>query len=90
MLVDGKYRKLKGVAAADFFYPVPNDRKATIKKDIVMPEKIKGEIKEGQKMGEILITFDNKQVGKVDIISPVYVPTANLFTRCIRRLGLNI
>jgi D-alanyl-D-alanine carboxypeptidase (penicillin-binding protein 5/6) len=90
MLVDGKYRKLKGVAAADFFYPVANDRKATIKKDIVMPEKIKGEIKEGQRMGEILITFDNKQVGKVDIVSPVYVPTANLFTRCIRRLGLNI
>ena len=29
-------------------------------------------------------------MGKVDIVSPVYVPTANLFTRFIRRLGLNI
>jgi serine-type D-Ala-D-Ala carboxypeptidase (penicillin-binding protein 5/6) len=90
MLVDGKYRKLKGVAGANFLYPVPTEKKGTIKKEIVMPEKIKGEIKEGQKMGEIVIKFDNEQIGKVDIVSPVHVPMANLFTRFIRRLGLNI
>ncbi|HEY3275805.1 MAG TPA: D-alanyl-D-alanine carboxypeptidase family protein [Syntrophorhabdaceae bacterium] len=90
MLVDGKYRKLKGVAAVNFLYPVPSEKKGSVKKDIALPEKIKGEIKEGQKMGEILIQYDNQQVGKVDIVSPVHVPTANLFTRFIRRLGLNI
>ena len=90
MLVDGKYRKLKGVAAVDFNYPVSVDKKGTVKKEIVLPEKIKGEIKEGQKLGELVISFENQQIGKVDIVSPVYVPTANLFTRLIRRLGLNI
>ena len=89
-LQDGKYRKLKGVTGANFLYPVPADKKGTVKKEIVMPDKIKGEIKEGQKMGEMIIMFDNQQVGKVDIVSPVHVPTANLFTRFIRRLGLNI
>jgi serine-type D-Ala-D-Ala carboxypeptidase (penicillin-binding protein 5/6) len=90
MLVDGKYRKLKGVAGANFLYPVATDKKGTIKKDISLPEKMKGEIKEGQKMGEIIIKFDNATIGKVDIVSPVHVPMANLFTRFIRRLGLNI
>jgi serine-type D-Ala-D-Ala carboxypeptidase (penicillin-binding protein 5/6) len=90
MLQDGKYRKLKGVAGANFLYPVATDKKGTIKKEIVLPDKIKGEVKEGQKMGEMIIMFDNQQVGKVDIVSPVHVPNANLFTRFIRRLGLNI
>ena len=90
MLQDGKYRKLKGVAGANFLYPVATDKKGTVKKEIVLPDKIKGEVKEGQKMGEMIIMFDNQQVGKVDIVSPVHVPNANLFTRFIRRLGLNI
>ncbi len=90
MLDDGKYRKVKGVAAASFLYPVAIDRKGTVKKDIVLPERIKGEIKEGQKLGELVIKFENEQIGKVDIVSPVYIPKANLFTRMIRKLGLNI
>jgi serine-type D-Ala-D-Ala carboxypeptidase (penicillin-binding protein 5/6) len=90
MLEDGKYKKVKGVAAANFSYPVAVDRKGTVKKEFSLPEKIKGEIKEGQKLGEIVVKFDNEQIGKVDIVSPVYIPKANLFTRFIRKLGLNI
>ncbi len=29
-------------------------------------------------------------IGKVDIVSPVYVPKANIFTRLVRKTGLNI
>ncbi len=89
-LVDGKYRKMKGVTEKSFLYPVAVDKKGTVKKEINLPEKIKGEIKEGQKLGELVIKLDNEVIGKVDIISPVYVPKANLFTRFIRRLGLDI
>lgn len=89
-LVDGKYRKMKGVTEKSFLYPVAVDKKGTVKKEILLPEKIKGEIKEGQKLGELVIKLDNEVIGKVDIISPVYVPKANLFTRFIRRLGLDI
>jgi len=89
-LQDGKYRKIKGIANTSFVYPVLGDKKGSVKKEIVMPEKIKGEVKEGQKLGEMIIKIDEETIGKVDIISPVYVPKANLFTRLIRRLGLNI
>lgn len=89
-LVDGKYRKMKGVTEKSFLYPMSVDKKGTVKKEIVLPEKVKGEIREGQKLGELVIKLDNQVIGKVDIVSPVYVPKANLFTRFIRRLGLNI
>ncbi|MCX5811554.1 MAG: D-alanyl-D-alanine carboxypeptidase [Proteobacteria bacterium] len=89
-LEDGKYRKIKGIANADFACTVPNDKKGNIKKEIVLPEKIKGEIREGQKFGELVVKLDNEIVGKVDIVSPVYVPKANLFTRLIRKIGFNI
>ena len=89
-LEDGKYKKTKGIASADLSCTVPNDKKGAIKKEIIVPERIKGEIKEGQKLGEIVAKLDNETVGKVDIISPVYVPKANLFTRLIRKLGFNI
>ena len=90
ILEDGKYRKIKGIANANFLYPIPGDKKGTVKKEIVVPEKIKGEVKEGQKLGELVIKFENEQIGKVDIVSPVYVPKANLFTRLIRKIGLNL
>ncbi|MBP1733844.1 MAG: Serine-type D-Ala-D-Ala carboxypeptidase [Deltaproteobacteria bacterium] len=90
ILDDGKYRKIKGVAGTNFLYPVPNDKKGTVQKEISTPASIKGEIREGQKLGELIIKYDNEQIGKVDIVSPVYVPKANLFTRLVRKIGLNI
>lgn len=90
ILDDGKYRKIKGVAGANLLYPVPNDKKGTVQKEPFIPASIKGEIREGQKLGELIVKFDNEQIGKVDIVSPVYVPKANLFTRLIRKIGLNI
>jgi D-alanyl-D-alanine carboxypeptidase (penicillin-binding protein 5/6) len=89
-LVDGKYKKLKGVTEKDFQYPMLVDKKSALKREVLLPEKVKGEIREKQKLGEIVVRLDDQIIGKVDIISPVYVPKANLFTRFIRRLGLNI
>ena len=90
VLVDGKYRKIKGIAATGLSYPIFKDKKAVIKREYVIPERIKGEVREGQRLGELLIKVDNETIGKIDIVSPVYVPKANLFTRCIRRIGLDI
>jgi serine-type D-Ala-D-Ala carboxypeptidase (penicillin-binding protein 5/6) len=89
-LVDGKYRKIKGVTEKNFLYPMLVDKKGAVKKEVLLPEKVKGEIREKQKLGEMVIRLDDQIIGKVDIVSPVYVPKANLFTRFIRRLGLNI
>jgi serine-type D-Ala-D-Ala carboxypeptidase (penicillin-binding protein 5/6) len=89
-LEDGKFRKTKGVAAKAFSYPLPTGKKEILRKEIVVPAKIKGEIREGQKLGEIVIYFDKDVIGKVDIVSPVYIPKANVFTRLVRKLGLNL
>jgi serine-type D-Ala-D-Ala carboxypeptidase (penicillin-binding protein 5/6) len=89
-LVDGKYRKMKGVTEKGFLYPMDVGKKGAIARQIALPEKIQGEIKEGQRLGELIFKLDGQEIGKVNIVSPVYVPKANLFTRLIRRLGLNI
>jgi D-alanyl-D-alanine carboxypeptidase (penicillin-binding protein 5/6) len=90
ILAEAKIGKIKGVAAADFLYPIPNDQKDTFKKEAVLTEKVKGEIKQGQKLGELVIRLDNQVVGKVDVVSPVNIPKANSFTILIRKLGINI
>jgi D-alanyl-D-alanine carboxypeptidase (penicillin-binding protein 5/6) len=90
VLDDGKYRKLKGVAAADFSLPVLRTRTKAIKKVCNLPPSVKGEVREGQKLGELVFQMENEVVGKVDIVSPVYVPKANLFTRIVRKTGLNL
>jgi D-alanyl-D-alanine carboxypeptidase (penicillin-binding protein 5/6) len=90
ILEDGKYRKIKGIALADFAYALPNDKKGAVKKEIAIPEKITGEVRENQKLGELIVKLDDAIIGRVDIVSPVYVPKANLFTRLIRKLGLNL
>ncbi|MFH0994804.1 MAG: D-alanyl-D-alanine carboxypeptidase family protein [Pseudomonadota bacterium] len=80
-LPDGKQKSLKPVAASDFFYPVPRDKKKQLTKDIDLPAQVKGEIKEGQRLGELVIRFNKDTVGKVDLISPVNVPKAGFFSR---------
>jgi serine-type D-Ala-D-Ala carboxypeptidase (penicillin-binding protein 5/6) len=90
ILAEAKIGKLKGVAGTDFIYPVPIDQKDAFKKEPVMADRSKGEIKEGQKLGELVIKLDNQVVGKVDIVSPLSVPKANFLTILIRKLGINI
>ena len=89
-LEDGKYKKIKGVVAADFAYPMLKSKKKEIKRVVNVPDRVKGEIKEGQKLGEIVFQLDDETIGKVDVVSPVYVPKANLFTRLFRKMGLGI
>ena len=89
-LSDGKYRKIKGVAGGDLSIPVLRGKKKDIKRVVNLPRAVKGEVKEGQKLGEIVFQLDNEVVGKVDVVSPMYVPKANLFTRMVRKTGLNL
>jgi serine-type D-Ala-D-Ala carboxypeptidase (penicillin-binding protein 5/6) len=80
-LPDGKQKTLKPVAATEFSYPVVRDKKQLLTKDINLPEAVKGEIKEGQHLGEMVIRFNKEEVGKVDLVSPVSVPKAGFFSR---------
>jgi D-alanyl-D-alanine carboxypeptidase (penicillin-binding protein 5/6) len=88
-LDDGKFKKIKGVAASDLAIPLLRGKKKEIKQVYNLP-RIKGEVRQGQKLGEVVYQLDNEVVGRVDVVSPIYVPKANLFTRMVRKTGLNL
>ncbi len=90
VLQDGLYRTVKGIAAADLSVTVMRSRRKDVKRVINVPSSVKGEVKQGQKLGEIVYQLDDAVIGKVDIVSPVQVPMANIFTRMVRKTGLNI
>ncbi len=81
VLPDGKQKTLKPVAASGFSYPLSRDKKKLLIKSLELPEQVKGEIKQGQRMGEMVIRFNNEVVGKVELVSPVDVPKRGFFSR---------
>jgi D-alanyl-D-alanine carboxypeptidase (penicillin-binding protein 5/6) len=85
-LPQGETPRLKGVAAAAFHYPVAKNKRDSIMTDIHLPAEIEGIVKKGQKLGEVSIRIDGDTVGAVDIVSPVNVPKAGLWTRILRFL----
>ena len=90
VLTEATQRKLKGVASDGFSYPVLIKKKSSIKKEINLPEKVGGEIKQGQKLGELVVKLDEEVIGKVDIVSPTAIPKAGFFSRWLRKLGISL
>jgi serine-type D-Ala-D-Ala carboxypeptidase (penicillin-binding protein 5/6) len=90
ILTDGKTGKIKGVAGADFSWPVPVDQKGAVIKEPLIPGKVAGEVKLGQKLGELVFKLDNQVIGKVDIVSPAAVPQAGFPVRLLRKVGINL
>jgi serine-type D-Ala-D-Ala carboxypeptidase (penicillin-binding protein 5/6) len=80
-LPDGKQKTLKPVAASGFSYPLARDKKKLLSKTLDLPDRVRGEIKKGQRMGEMVIRFNNEVVGKVELVSPVDVPKRGFFSR---------
>jgi D-alanyl-D-alanine carboxypeptidase (penicillin-binding protein 5/6) len=80
-LPDGKQKTLKPIAASGFSYPIARDKKKLLTKNLELPEQVKGEIQQGQRMGEMVIRFNNEVVGKVELVSPVHVPKRGFFSR---------
>jgi len=90
VLTEATQRKLKGVTAEGFSYPMLIKKKSAVRKEVHLPEKISGEIKQGQKLGELLVKLDEEVIGTVDIVSPAAVPKAGFFTRLLRRFGITL
>ncbi len=89
-LTEATQRKLKGVASDGFSYPLLIRKKRAVKREIHLPEKLSGEIKQGQKLGELVVKLDEEVIGKVDIVSPSTIPRAGFFTRLLRKFGINL
>jgi len=90
VLTEATQKKLKGVASDGFSYPMMIKKKSAIKKEIHLPEKLSGEITQGQKLGELVLKLDEEVIGKVDIVSTAAIPKAGFFTRLLRKFGLTL
>jgi D-alanyl-D-alanine carboxypeptidase (penicillin-binding protein 5/6) len=90
ILTQATQRKLKGVAAEGLSYPMLIKKKGSVKKEIQVPEKLAGEVKQGQKLGELVAKLDDEVIGKVDIVSPTAIPKAGFFTRLLRKFGISL
>ncbi len=53
-----------------------------------MPEKLEGELKKGQTVGQMVIKSGNEEIGRVNIVSPDDVPKAGLRVKILRYFGL--
>jgi D-alanyl-D-alanine carboxypeptidase (penicillin-binding protein 5/6) len=84
---NGRITTLKGITSSGFAYPVPSGKKAAIRKELNLPEKVDAEIKKGQHLGEMIIRLDDEVIGKVEIVSPGHVSKAGFFTRLMRLVG---
>jgi len=90
VLTEAAQRKMKGVTSDSFSYPLLIKKKSAVKKEINLPEKVSGEIKQGQKLGEVVVKLEEEVIGKVDIVSPATIPKAGFFTRLLRRFGITL
>ena len=81
---DGMVTTVQAVAAADFSYPLPREKKAAVKNEIRLPKEISGGIEQGQTLGEVEFFLDNQSIGKVNLISPVTIQKAGFFKRLFR------
>jgi serine-type D-Ala-D-Ala carboxypeptidase (penicillin-binding protein 5/6) len=90
ILTEATQRKLKGVTSEGLSYPMLIKKKSAVKKEINLPEKISGEIKQGQKLGELVVKIEEEVIGKVDIVSPATIPKAGFFTRLLRKFGITL
>lgn len=87
LLPDGQTPRIKAIAAGDFSYPMPRDKKGTIAKEVNLPEKMEGEVKKGQILGHMVIKSENEEIGRVNLASPIQVPKAGLRVRFLRFFG---
>ena len=90
ILTEATQRKLKGVTSDGFSYPMLIKKKSAIRKEILLPEKVSGEVKQGQKLGQVVVKLDEEVIGKVDIVSPSTIPKAGFFTRLLRKVGISL
>jgi D-alanyl-D-alanine carboxypeptidase (penicillin-binding protein 5/6) len=89
-LTEAAQKKLRGITSEGFSYPMLIKKKSAIKKEINLPEKLGGEIKQGQKLGEMVLKIEEEVIGKVDILAPADIPKAGFFTRLLRKFGITL
>ncbi|MEW6261356.1 MAG: D-alanyl-D-alanine carboxypeptidase family protein [Thermodesulfobacteriota bacterium] len=81
LLPDGVQPSMKPIAAADFSYMVLREKRKLLTKSVELPEQVSGAVQQGQRLGQVVIRFNNEEVGRVDLIAPAAVAKKGFFKR---------
>lgn len=81
LLPDGVQPSIKPIAAADFFYTVLREKRKLLTKSVELPEQVSGAIQPRQRLGQMVIRFNNEEVGRIDLVAPTAVAKKGFFKR---------
>lgn len=75
----GKLTEINGVAREDFKLLVKKGEEAKVEKEVILPQYLQAPLLKGEKIGEVIIKLNGKEMGRVDIITPEDIEKASLF-----------
>ena len=83
---DGKEKKIKTEAAADFSVLLNKDDFDKIEKKVEITKTVQAPAKKGETVGEIVYMLEEKELGRVEIVLSEDMEKAGWFTRLIRKI----
>lgn len=75
----GAEKEIQLVAAEDLVLLIGKGQNKNIQKKVIAEPSINAPINEGEKYGELIVTRDGKEIGKVDLLAEKNVPKAGFF-----------
>jgi len=75
----GEEKEIQLVAAEDLILLIGKGQNKNIQKKIITEPSINAPVTEGEKYGELIVTRDGKELGKVDLVAEKSVPKAGFF-----------
>lgn len=74
----GKVVSIEAVVKEDFHLLIPKGDSSNVEKEIILPQYVQAPLQEGQKLGEVILTVNGKEVGRVELVAPQGVAKASL------------
>lgn len=85
----GKLTEINGIAKNEFKLLVQKGEEAKVDKEIILPQYLQAPLEKGAKVGEVIISLNGKEMGRVDIVTPESIEKASfldIINRMFRRM----
>jgi len=74
----------------DFYITVPNGQFSNVNMNLQVKTPLNAPLKQGQKVGTVTATINDKEIANVDLVALTQVKEGNIFSRMIDRVKLSI
>ncbi|MFZ5823691.1 MAG: D-alanyl-D-alanine carboxypeptidase family protein [Bacillota bacterium] len=82
----GKQTQILLVPRTAFGVSVAKGEQKKVKSEVKLPKRVVAPLTKGQAVGEIIATLDGKEIGRMELVSPVDVERANLWQTMLQHL----